>query len=185
MLFTLTEILTVNVSNMKERQILYFGTVNAEQLAASYATTALIDDRSIELDLHFETTEMTAALESAVNGFLQNITRYDQQNRTYMKEDFSQDGETLDFVRFYLDELKRPQLARILGPQEEHTSIPHQLLDKLQLIRIGIYPDSPEEESDYFAIFDYTLAIDGRPGHEILAVTTDQNGALDYISWES
>lgn len=171
---------------MKESQILYFGTLDGEKLEASYAATAQIGDRSLHLDIHFETEQMTPELESSINGFLEQLPQYDRQNRTFMKEDFSQDGEALDFIRFYLDELKRPQLARILGPQQdEQRSIPHQLLDKLQLIRVGIYPDSPEEDADYFAIFDYTLNVDGKPGHEILAVTTKKNGALDYITWES
>lgn len=169
---------------MKECQLLYFGNINGTQLEASYTAAAELGGRTIDLDLHFDNTTLEAPLDRTINGFLENISLYDTQNRAYMKSDFGQDGETLDFIRFYLDELKRPQLNRILGPQEEHKSIPHQLLDKLQLIRVGIYPDSADD-SDYFAIFDYTLEVDGRPGHELLAVTTNKEGKLDYISWES
>ena len=55
------------------------------------------------------------------------------------------------------------------------------LLNKLRLIRVGLYPDY----SEYYGIFDYSIDIDGEPCNQLLVVKTDNNGELDHITWES
>lgn len=65
-----------------------------------------------------------------------------------------------------------------------------QLLEKLALERVGLYPNV-KYETKYFAVFDYTFEgnafIDGRRTmtNQILVVKTDSKGNLDHLAWES
>ncbi len=99
-----------------------------------------------------------------------------------MRSDYDADGETLDYIRFFLDELGPRDLRRMLGDQFDNLSAPIQLLGKLQPVRIGVYPDA---EGGFLAIFDYSLAINGRPSQQVLAIETDEQGEVLNIVWES
>jgi hypothetical protein len=59
-----------------------------------------------------------------------------------------------------------------------------QLLNKLRLIRVGLYPDG-KYGTDHFATFDYSIDIDGEPCNYLLVVNTNEKGDLDHITWES
>ncbi len=54
------------------------------------------------------------------------------------------------------------------------------LLEKLELIRGGIYP-----QASYFATFDYSIEIDGEACNQLLVVNVNEDGTLSYITWES
>ena len=52
-------------------------------------------------------------------------------------------------------------------------------ITKLQLVRVGIYPDSTGQ----FAIFDYSLGQEMT--NYLVVINTDENGNLDYMTMES
>ncbi|MFT4759013.1 MAG: hypothetical protein ACI9XO_000955 [Paraglaciecola sp.] len=57
-------------------------------------------------------------------------------------------------------------------------------MEKLELIRVGFYPDS-EGDVDNFAVFDYSLKIDGEYGNYVLVIMTNEKGQLSHLTWES
>lgn len=167
---------------MQEYQIRYFGTLNATELAGRYDCTVQHEDGEVSLDLHFDNPHLAPGLDNTINTFLEKALTYDSSNRSAIKEDFANDGEALEIVRFFLDELRPRELKALLGNQEEARSIPLQLLGRLQLVRIGIYAD---DAKGFFALYDYTLVINDRPFSQVLAVSTDEQGSVFDISWES
>ena len=66
----------------------------------------------------------------------------------------------------------------LIGANIKSEERPLKLLNKLHLIRVGIYPEGEE-----FAVFDYTVNPDLT--NFVIAVNTDENGNLDYITMES
>ena len=113
--------------------------------------------------------------------FAKKIPEFDNQNRNYIKSDFEQDvSMTSDYLNFYLDELDESELGGIIDLKNQKKSKNSLLMEQLNLIRVGIYP-----QASYFATFDYSIDIDGEPCNQLLVVNINQNGTLDYITWES
>ena len=93
------------------------------------------------------------------------------------------DDEDGDTVRFYLEnhleELGTDDLNALIGAGARSADQPRILLKKLQLVRVGLYPDSVAQ----FAIFDYSI---GRElTNYLVVINTDENGNLDHMTMES
>ncbi|WP_338359410.1 DUF2004 domain-containing protein [Yeosuana marina] len=113
--------------------------------------------------------------------FVKKIPKFDYQNRNYIKSDFEQDvSMTSDYLNFYLDELDESELGGIIDLKNRKKSRNSLLMEGLNLIRVGIYP-----QASYFATFDYSIDIDGEPCNQLLVLNINQDGTLDYITWES
>jgi hypothetical protein len=82
-------------------------------------------------------------------------------------------------LEHHLEEVEQDELSTLINFDDSTTEPEQQLLTKLELVRIGLYPDN----EDGFAILDYSI------GREItnylVVINTDQNGQLDYMSMES
>ena len=93
------------------------------------------------------------------------------------------DDEEADTVRFYLEnhleELGTDDLEALIGAGAKATDKPKLLFKKLQLVRVGLYPDSV----DQFAIFDYSIGKELT--NYLVVINTDENGNLDYMTMES
>lgn len=83
-----------------------------------------------------------------------------------------------------MDELEEEELSSIIDFSDKEVSKELQLLGKLKLIRVGLYPDG-KYGADYYGVFDYSIEIDGEPCNQLLVVKTNENGDLDHIAWES
>ncbi|MTI29652.1 DUF2004 domain-containing protein, partial [Xanthovirga aplysinae] len=59
-----------------------------------------------------------------------------------------------------------------------------ELLNKLELKRVGLYPNE-ENEIGYFGTFDYSIKIDDEYCDQLLVVNTKNSGKFDHITWES
>lgn len=172
----------VNSSIMSEYQILHFGTVNATAVNKRYDASVDINGSKVTLDLHFDQPQAAPGADATINQFLEKAASYDATIRTAIAEDFDNDGEAVDFVRFFLEDLRPRELKELLGHQEEVKSVPQQLMNKLELVRIGIYAD---DKNGFFAVYDYTLVINGRPSSQVLAIEVDEQGAVLNIAWEN
>ncbi len=170
--------------NDREVQILEkpdFTKINLKKLENYYDWTLKFGKRELNLDLNFE-TESTNQLEfNKIQEFVNRIPEFDNQNRNYIKADFKEDvSMTSDYLNFYLDEFDDNELARIIGLDHQKKSRNYLLMEKLNLIRVGIYP-----QASYFATFDYSIDIDGEPCNQLLVLNINQDGTLDHITWES
>jgi hypothetical protein len=171
------------ISN-REIQILEkpdFSKINYKKLEDYYDWKLKFGKSEINLDLNFE-TELTNQSEfNQIIEFVNRIPEFDNQNRNYIKADFKQDvSMTSDYLNFYLDELDEDELARIIDLRNQKIPKNILLMEKLNLIRVGIYP-----QESYFATFDYSIDIDGEPSNQLLVLNINQDGTLDYITWES
>lgn len=162
----------------------YFGQIDFTQLDEYYAAEAAFSGSILNLDLNFESRSVSEEQATTIKNFLGNISAFDLQNTSAIRTNFSEDGEAADYISFYLDELDKEELAGIIGNNTEDISKGEQLLKKLRLIRVGLYPDG-KYDSECYGVFDYSIDIDGEPCNELLVVKTNEKGEIDHITWES
>lgn len=165
--------------------LLYFGEINLDNLEEYYSANFDLNNTTIRTDLNFANQTIKKDEIKQIEAFLNNSKDLDKNNKAYIENDFnSENGETSEYLNFYLEELDEEELSEIIDLQNHSTPKNIQLLKKLQLIRIGFYPDG-KYGTDHFATFDYSIEINGEPCNQLLVVNTDRDGKLDRITWES
>lgn len=169
---------------MTNIELPYFGQINFTQLNEYYATKTVYEGLTIALDLNFKNKYMSEAEAENIKHFLNSIAAYDNQNKTEIIKDFNNEGEVKDYINFYFDELDEEDLNGIVDFKDLYKPKEEQLLSKLRLIRVGLYPDGKFGAENY-GVFDYSIDIDGEPCNQLLVVNTNQIGKLEYITWES
>jgi hypothetical protein len=173
-----SEIRKVEIRNLEKPD---FTEINIKKLEDYYDWTLSYGKRKMNLDFNFETESTNQSELNQIKEFVNKIPEFDIQNRNYIKADFEQDvSMTSDYLNFYLDELDDNELADIIDLKNRKKSRNSLLMEKLNLIRVGIYP-----RASYFGTFDYSIDIDGEPCNQLLVVHINADGTLDYITWES
>jgi hypothetical protein len=158
-----------------------FTIIDLKELEDYYDWELTFGKRILNLDLNFETESTNKSKLNQIIEFVNRIPEFDKQNRNYIKADFEQEvSMTSDYLNFYLEELDDDELGEIINLNNQKKSRPSLLMEKLNLIRVGIYP-----QASYFATFDYSIDIDGEPSNQLLVININQNGTLDCITWES
>jgi hypothetical protein len=163
---------------MKNYTLPYFGELNLEDLEEYYDVEIDFDDRKIELDLNFGDKTIDPARLDVVRHFIDNLDKYNSKNYAAIKSDFK-DGDTVEeYINHHMD-IGEDGLSTIIDFANKKISPEKQMLSKIHLVRVGIYP----EGEDQFAIFDYSI---GRELTQYLIVLfTDEKGKLDYMTMES
>ena len=162
----------------------YFGQIDFTKLEEYYAAESSFNGRVIRLDLNFENKSITEEQAKNIKVFLDSISAFEIQNKSSINKDFNDSGEALDYINFYFDELDEKEWDDVINNGSQGKSKEEQLLSKLRLIRVGLYPDG-KYGADYYGVFDYSIEIDGEPCNQLLVVKTKANGDLDHITWES
>ncbi|RKN10269.1 DUF2004 domain-containing protein [Aquimarina sp. AD1] len=158
-----------------------FKEIELENLKDYYNWNLKFGKRELNLDFNFETKSTNQSELEQIQEFVNKIPELDNQNRTFIKSDFEQDvSMTSDYLNFYLEELDESELAGIINIKNRKKSRNSLLMEQLNLIRVGIYP-----QASYFGTFDYSIDIDGEPCNQLLVVNINKDGTLDHITWES
>ena len=84
---------------------------------------------------------------------------------------FKKNGESSNYIDFYFEEFDEDELSEIIEFNDTDVAKKKRFLDKLKLIRVGIYPD---HNSECYGVFDYSIDIDGEPCNELLVVKTNK-----------
>lgn len=169
---------------MTSFELPHFGQVDLALLEEYYSIEIDWKERFLRLDLNFLNKQITQEQAKIIKAFLDNIGNFEVQNKLIIDKDFLEEGETADYINFYLDELDENELSNIIDDNDKQSSKSNQLLNKLKLIRVGLYPDG-KYGANYYGVFDYSIDIDGEPCNQLLVVKTNETGDLDHITWES
>lgn len=165
----------------------YFGPIDIANLKKNYRTNIVFPDHDyiIRLDLNFNNKQLDQSEVDNIGKFLSDLEEMDKQNHIAIEKDFvDQSGETFDYIQSYLEELDEKELTKIVGKNEVKTPIEKRLLEKLKLVRLGLYPDE-KYGSGFFGVFDYSIDIDGKPCNQVLVIKTGKEGLPVEIVWES
>lgn len=159
----------------------HFGHLDPSSLEEYYDADIPFNNTQIQIDLNFENKNIEPARLETVKAFIENIRIHDINNKKYIDADYNdKEGDTVKtYLQHHLEELGEEELSGLIDMNTKSTEHEKQLLKKLHLVRVGIYPDS----EDQFATFDYSI------GDEIteylVVINTDENGNLDYMTMES
>ena len=169
---------------MRTYQLPYFGDVDIDHLQDYYSVCECIGGKEVKLDLNFVQATLSHQEVAIIKGFLEIIEDIDRRNREHYKTDFESAGITSEYINFYLDELFADELASLIDINQPASAQKLQLLNRLELQRVGLYPNQ-ENGSDHFGTFDYSIKINGEYCNQLLVVNTKANGEIDHITWES
>ena len=175
------------VKYKEEYMLPYFGPIDLANLKERYHTKIAFPDHGyiISLDLNFGKKQLEQKVADEIANFLSGLEELDEQNHLAINKDFiDQQSGTFEYFQFYLEELDQEELAKIVGKNEDKTPIEIRLLQKMRLARLGLYPDG-KSYSNYFAVFDYSIDIDGQPCNQVLAIKMGKDGIPMAIDWES
>lgn len=162
-------------------KIPHFGPIDPDALEEYYDVDIDFNDTQIQIDLNFDHKSIEPQRLQVVSHFIENLRIHDLNNKKYMEQDFNdKNGDTVkEYLENHLEELGEDDLEGLIDFNSKSADHPKQLLKKLQLVRVGLYPDS----EDQFAIFDYSI---GRElTNYLVVINTDENGNLDYLTMES
>jgi len=159
----------------------HFGILDSESLEEYYDADVDFNNSEIQIDLNFDSTKIDIKRLETAKQFIENLRIHDINNKKYIQNDFeNKNGETVRFyIENHIEELAIDDLENLIGSNLKSSDQPVRLLNKLHLVRVGLYPDS----EDQFAIFDYSIGKDLT--NYLVVINTDENGNLDYMTMES
>lgn len=162
-------------------KIPHFGPLDPEALEEYYDVEIDFNGKQIQVDLNFGNTSIDPSKLDIVKAFIDNIRIHDIKNKKFIEDDYKdEEGDTVKtYLEHHLEELGEDELAALIDPNSKSSEHEKQLLKKLHLVRVGIYP----EGEDQFAIFDYSLGQDITD--YLVVINTDENGNLVYMTMES
>ncbi|MDQ0638176.1 hypothetical protein QF042_001741 [Pedobacter sp. W3I1] len=166
---------------MAEYALPYFGNLPTENLEEYYDVDIELNGNEIQVDLNFENQTVDILILDKVKNFIEKLEKFDKLNKTYILNDYNdEDGDTVKFyIEHHLEEVDKEELTKLVNFDDTITEPEQQLLSKLKLVRVGLYPDN----EDNFAIFDYSIGKDIT--NYLVVINTDENGQLDYMTMES
>jgi len=166
---------------MASLRLPHFGILDTVALDDYYDTEFEYNKTEVQLQLNFDNKSIDIQRLETVKHFIDNIRIHDLNNRKRLEKDYEdKDGATVKiYIENELDQLAEDDLAALLGPTTKASDIPRLLLQKLHLVRVGLYPDN----EDQFATFDYSL--NPEVTNQLVVLFTDANGNLDYMTIES
>lgn len=166
---------------MSSVKLPYFGHIDPSALEEYYDAEVPYNDTEIIVDLNFETGTIDPARLDLVKNFIDNIRIHDINNKKLIAADYDDEqGDTVkEYIEHHLEELGEEELAGLVDVNAKAADKEKQMLQKLNLVRVGLYPDS----ADQFAIFDYSIGEDIT--NYLVVLFTDENGNLDYMTLES
>ncbi len=159
----------------------HFGQIDSEKLDEYYDVSINFHDSEIQIDLNFGSSAIDTNRLDIAKRFIEQIADFDFKNKKYIEQDFKDNNSDTvrEYIDHHLEELGEDELSELIDPTKKKISKQEQMLKKLTLVRMGLYPDS----DDQFAIFDYSI------GQEItqylVILFVDEFGNLDYITMES
>ena len=166
---------------MTEYTLPHFGQLATENLEEYYDVDIVFNGNEIQIDLNFENKAIDIATMDKVKNFIENIEKFDNLNKTYILDDYNdEEGDTVKFyLEDHLEEIGKDELSTLINFDDTTIELEQQLLAKLKLVRVGLYPES----EDNFAIFDYSIGQDIT--NYLVVINTDENGQLEYMTMES
>ena len=163
----------------------YFGEIDISSLKEDYRTKVKIGQREIRLDINFEEKNTDKNTIEIIKNFLEQVEQFDKDCVKYYTQDFYDKGEADDHIEFYMEECFDEELAQMIDIKQSRENQKLQLLNKMELLRVGLYPNQ-KNEIGYYGVFDYSIKMaDGEYCNQLLVVKTKERGELDHVTWES
>jgi len=104
---------------MEKEHIQYFGEIRMKSLEEYYHKNVQLNDKEISIDINFKKTEIDKKSAITIDKFLRAISEMDKLNVNTYSEDFAKNGETREYLEFYLEELPDEELEKLINTRGE------------------------------------------------------------------
>jgi hypothetical protein len=170
-------------------KLTHIGELDLDHLNEHYDGMVKLGGATIALDFNIEGTTLPLASAKAAETFVGSLAKYAAAAKTFIDNELGNKKDTTvkDFLAFHIEELPPKTLAKLLDKKSKLDD-EHQLLGKLVLERVGLYPQT---KGAGFAIFDFTFEgnhyVKGRRPitDQIIAVYLHAKGKVGHLSHES
>ena len=159
----------------------HFGVLDTDSLEDFYDVDIDLNGTDVQIDLNFDETSIDVAKMDLIKNFIEKLDVFVKQNEGYIENNYTSDEDDTvkTYVEHHLKELDKETLSKLVNFEDATATPAQQLLSKLRLVRVGLYPDTEPQ----FATFDYSIGNDITD--DLVVINTNQNGELDYMTIES
>lgn len=154
-----------------------FGDIKLDAVSDYYEAVQEVSGREVRFDLNFENDAVDAVILDNVQHFISHVSTYQSAVFDYLKYPLNHNqGALKGYFDHHLLELSDEQKVSLFDTKNVGID---RFIAALSLRRIGLYPES----QDTFSVFD--IALPENTTNYILAVYTNSEGEISYISIES
>ncbi|HUH73150.1 MAG TPA: DUF2004 domain-containing protein [Chitinophagales bacterium] len=165
---------------MNQQKLSFFGDIDLDQVKSEYISNLKFEESNIALNLNiFENDTVTPEIIEKADVFLKAIEDTIRRVYKYLLDDYESEGETYGYIQHHIDNLEPEEIINILGKHTPDVDQNDDLVGKLKLNRIAVFP----EDDDEFAVFDFTIGRDYTD--YVMAIYTDRDGNLIDLGIES
>jgi len=157
-----------------------FGNLDIDLLEDFYHVDIELNGNDVQLDLNFDETSIDPAKLELAKSFIEKLDTFDKQNKVLIQQTYTneEDDVVKKYVEHHLKELDDETLSGLIDFDNTSIEPAQQLVNKLKLVRVGLYPETEPQ----FATFDYSIGTDLTD--YLVVVNTNQLGELDYMTME-
>jgi len=171
---------TVNVEvKNKTEELPFFGTITLSNARDYEVDNVKINKNNVSIDLNFEGEEINPKTLNDIRNILTNIEDIENKVKNEIRKYIDQKGMVKEYFQFHIDEIDEQELKGYLKDTDQNLTTELQLFSKLELKRVGFFPDSPK----FVAILDYRVASEF--SDDILVVILNKEGEIEKITVES
>ncbi|MCA9619239.1 MAG: DUF2004 domain-containing protein [Myxococcales bacterium] len=168
---------------MARFQLPLFGTIEFPgDSYGEYLTTVEFAGAEVEIDLNVEGESFPEGAATSLLRRLDDLAALDAATRKAMAESCAAPDEVswvAEYHKHHLGECSEAELASFFGPESADRSV-EAMIDRLRLVRIGLYPRDPYEPA---LVMDYTMG--ERITDSLIVAKYDNAGELSELVIES
>lgn len=139
----------------------YFGKLNLHDLEDFYSAVVKLNGKTVTIELEFEDSTIDARRLKKIQKLLLDLEEYDAANRQFFVDHYTEDAtDTVGlYLKKYTKSSLKKKLSTLVDTNLDEQQIDLQLLDKIELIDVHLYP----EDSDTYIAFDYVIGAEDNP----------------------
>jgi hypothetical protein len=146
-----------NFINKEIVELKFFGKIDLNKTEEYIDVSANINGNEISIDLNFIEEKISKQTIEPTIYILDNLSEIEKKAQKLIFEDYKIQNVVIDYIEHHLQEFSDENLLSLGIVQTEKLEEKKlKFLNKIKLVRIGIYP----EDFDSIAIFDYTIGRD-------------------------
>jgi hypothetical protein len=167
-----------NIPNIVELE--YFGEIDFNKTDEYYDVPTIINGSEISFDLNFIKGIVPKKFIQPAIDFISQIELLEKNATREIVTSFNEGKTVKEYIEHHLEEFNDEDL-KVLGidKSEDIEKQKDQMLNKIHLKRIGIYPEEPVS----YGVFDYTINDDLTP--YLIVVRFDDKGKIIETAMEN
>lgn len=158
---------------MKNYKLPYFEEIDLNNAQEEYETEIEFNNNEVDIFLN-EVSSLNNEELNFIKTVLENLTEFDKKNREFITDDFNKNGETFEYLSYYLEEDYAEDFKDLILPDDTEINNLKRLKNSLKITTISAYSDC--------IVFDYCL--NDEISDQILGVKIDSEKIIS-INWES